>query len=130
MLITLRRIEPEIPESFPKNYFCQLVYEDNVLTGTQKFTDFDENVIEEKFVLPLLFSSIVKVEVWTAEDEPTLWARAEINLEKDIETALISEASEGALPLADSDTTLTYRLQLQGIGFSTWLKNIIEMKEL
>jgi hypothetical protein len=25
---------------------------------------------------------------------------------------------------------LTYRLQLQGIGFSTWLKNIIEMKEL
>lgn len=61
LLITLRRIEPEIPESFPKNYFCQLVYEDNVLTGTQKFTDFDENVIEEKFVLPLLFSSIVKV---------------------------------------------------------------------
>ena len=99
-----------------------------MLTGTQKFTDFDENVIEEKFVLPLLFSSIVKVEVWTAEDEPTLWARAEINLEKDIETALISEASEGALPLSDSDITLTYRLQLQGIGFSTWLKNIIEMK--
>lgn len=32
-----------------------------MLTGTQKFTDFDENVIEEKFVLPLLFSSIVKV---------------------------------------------------------------------
>lgn len=52
------------------------MYEDTVLTGTQKFTDFDENVIEEKFVLPLLFASIVKVEVWTAEDEPTMWARA------------------------------------------------------
>lgn len=41
-------------------------------------------------MLPLLFSSAVKVEIWTAEDEPTLWARAEINLERDIETALVS----------------------------------------
>jgi len=90
LLITLKRIEPEIPEGFPKNYFCQLVYEDTTLTGSQKFTDFDDNVIEEKFVLPLLFSSAVKVEIWTAEDEPALWARAEINLERDIETALVS----------------------------------------
>jgi len=52
-----------------------LVYEDNILSGTHKFTDFDENVIEEKFVLPLLFSSVVKVEIWTAEEEPTLWGR-------------------------------------------------------
>ena len=84
ILITLKRIEPEVPEGFPKNYFCQIAYEDTLFTGTQKFTDFDENVIEEKFVLPLLFSSTVKVEVWTAEEEPSLWSKAEIDLEKDI----------------------------------------------
>lgn len=36
----------EIPEGFPKNYNVQIVYEDVVVTGNQKFTDFDENVIE------------------------------------------------------------------------------------
>lgn len=41
LLVTLKKIEPEVPENFPKNYFCQLSYEDTVLTGTQKFTDFD-----------------------------------------------------------------------------------------
>lgn len=41
LLITLQKILPDVPEDFPKNYFCQLVYEDTVLTGTQKFTDFD-----------------------------------------------------------------------------------------
>lgn len=41
LLITLRKIEPEVPENFPKNYFCQLAYEDTLLTGSQKFTDFD-----------------------------------------------------------------------------------------
>lgn len=86
-------------------------------------------MIEEKFLLPLLFSSIVKVELWTAEEDPTLWNRTEINLEKDIEIALISEVCDGVLNIS-SETKLTYRLQLQGIGFSTWLKNIIEMKEL
>lgn len=95
LLITLHKIEPDVPEHFPKNYFCQLVYEDTQLTGSQKFTDFDENVVEEKFVLPLLFASIVKVEVWSAEEEPVLWAKAEINLEKDIESAIISDACEG-----------------------------------
>lgn len=25
---------------------------------------------------------------------------------------------------------MSYRLQLQGIGFSTWLKNVVEMREL
>lgn len=130
LLITLKKIEPEVPEDFPKNYFCQLVYEDTLLTGSQKFTDFDENVVEEKFVVPLLFSSSVKVEVWSAEEEPVLWTRTEISLERDIEAALISEACEGELPLGESDSKLTYRLQLQGIGFSTWLKNIVEMRDL
>lgn len=76
LLITLKKIEPEMPEDFPKNYFCQLVYEDTLLTGSQKFTDFDENVVEEKFVVPLLFSNVVKVEVWSAEEEPVLFSRS------------------------------------------------------
>jgi hypothetical protein len=38
-----------------------MIYEDVVVTGNQKFTDFDENVIDEKFIIPLLFSTIVKV---------------------------------------------------------------------
>ncbi len=53
-------------------------------------------------MVPLLFSSIVKVEIWSAEEEPALWTKAEINLEKDIESAMISEACEGALPLGKS----------------------------
>jgi hypothetical protein len=129
LLITLQKILPDVPEDFPKNYFCQLVYEDTVLTGTQKFTDFDENLIEEKFVLPLLFSNSIKVELWSAEEDPILYARSDINLEKDIETALISEACEGEL-FVKGETTLSYRLQLQGIGFSTWLRNITEVREL
>jgi hypothetical protein len=46
-------------------------------------------VVEEKFVVPLLFSSTIRVEVWSAEEEPVLWTKAEIDLEKDIEAALI-----------------------------------------
>ncbi len=46
-------------------------------------------------MVPLLFSSVVKVEIWSAEEEPVLWAKTEINLEKDIEAALITEACEG-----------------------------------
>jgi hypothetical protein len=34
------------------------------------------------------------------------------------------------LGLSEGNISLTYRLQLQGIGFSTWLRNIIEMREL
>jgi hypothetical protein len=60
-LLTLGKIEPEVPENWPKNYYCQVVYEDALLTGNQKFTDFDENIIEEKFVLPLLFASTAKI---------------------------------------------------------------------
>jgi hypothetical protein len=51
-----------------------------VLTGNQKFIDFDENIIEEKFVLPLLFSTIIHVEIWVAEDDPSLFDKGEINL--------------------------------------------------
>jgi hypothetical protein len=32
-----------------------------VVTGNQKFLDFDENVIEEKFIIPLLTSSKARV---------------------------------------------------------------------
>ncbi len=40
LLITLRRIEPEIPESFPKNYFCQLVYEGQRADGYSEIHGF------------------------------------------------------------------------------------------
>ncbi len=46
-----------------------------MLTGNQKFVDFDENIIEEKFVLPLLFSTVVRVEVWATEEEAVLFDR-------------------------------------------------------
>ena len=36
----------------------------------------------------------------------------------------------GQLQLSTSQATLSYRLQLQGIGFSTWLRNIAEMRSL
>ena len=51
-----------------------------MITGNQKFTDFDENVIEEKFIIPLLTSSKAKVEVWTAEEEPVLFDKLQIEL--------------------------------------------------
>ena len=43
--LILNKFEPEIPESFPKNYTIQIVYEDGNFTGNQKFIDFDENII-------------------------------------------------------------------------------------
>lgn len=85
----MSKIVPELPEGFPKNYNVQIVYEDVVVTGNQKFVDFDENSIDEKFILPLLESEIAKFEVWTAEDEPVLFDKAVINLEKDLENALV-----------------------------------------
>jgi hypothetical protein len=51
-----------------------------LVTGNQKFLDFDENVIEEKFIFPLLTSSKAKVEVWTAEEEPVLFDSIQIEL--------------------------------------------------
>lgn len=63
----MQKIEPSVPENFPKNYFLQLSYEDVVVTGNHKYVDFDENLIEEKFIIPLLTSSKAKLEIWTAE---------------------------------------------------------------
>lgn len=45
----------------------QIVYEDITVTGNQKFLDFDENIIDERFILPLLSSEQAKLEVWIAE---------------------------------------------------------------
>lgn len=56
IIILVSKILPEIPESFPKNYNIQITYEDVVVTGNQKFTDFDENNIDDKLILPLLSS--------------------------------------------------------------------------
>ena len=46
----------------------QIIYEDVNQSGNQKFVDFDENIIDEKFVLPLLNSTIVKIEVMIADE--------------------------------------------------------------
>ena len=65
IVISVVKIMPEVPEGFPKNYNVQLSYEDVMLTGNQKFVDFDENIIDEKFIVPLLTSETAKIEVWT-----------------------------------------------------------------
>lgn len=56
IIISVSKILPEIPENFPKNYNIQIVYEDVTVTGNQKFVDFDENIVDERFILPLLSS--------------------------------------------------------------------------
>ena len=50
------------------------------MTGNQKFTDFDENVIDEKIILPLLSSESAKFELWAAEEEPSLFDKGNIDL--------------------------------------------------
>lgn len=80
IFISASKILPEIPEGFPKNYNVQIVYEDVIVTGNQKFVDFDENIIDEKFILPLLESETAKFEIWVAEDEPSLYDKAIINI--------------------------------------------------
>ena len=45
-----------MPEGFPKNYHIQITYEDVTVTGNQKFVDFDQNIVDERFILPLLSS--------------------------------------------------------------------------
>lgn len=79
---------PEIPEGFPKNYNIQIVYEDVTVAGNQKFVDFDENSVDERFILPLLSSETAKMELWIAEEEPSLYDKAIVNLEIDVETAM------------------------------------------
>lgn len=73
IVISVGKILPEIPENFPKNYHIQVLYEDVLITGNQKFVDFDENIIDEKFILPLLSSETIKIEIWAAEVEPSLF---------------------------------------------------------
>lgn len=63
--VSVAKVLPEIPESFPKNYNVQITYEDVVMTGNQKFVDFDENNIDDKLILPLLSSETAKLEIWT-----------------------------------------------------------------
>ena len=46
IVLTMQKIEPSVPENFPKNYFLQLSYEDVVVTGNHKYVDFDENLID------------------------------------------------------------------------------------
>jgi hypothetical protein len=44
---------------------------------------------------------------------------------------MISDSYEGEITFVKlPDIQVTYRLQIQGIGFSSWLKNISEMREL
>ena len=100
IMLTVGKIEPEIPENFPKNYFVQIVYEDVNLSGNQKFVDFDENVIDEKFVLPLLGSSVVRMEIMIDDENqqkaPTMFDRVELDLEREIPMALKKDKHEGS----------------------------------
>lgn len=122
---------PEIPEGFPKNYNIQIVYEDVTVAGNQKFVDFDENSVDERFILPLLSSETAKMELWIAEEEPSLYDKAIVNLEIDVETAMSDHNYANKIPLeANSSLSVSYRVQLQGIGFNAWLKNLRSMREL
>ena len=58
------------------------------MTGNQKFVDFDENIIDEKIILPLLSSETARFELWVAEEQPSLFDKGTINLEHDIQKAL------------------------------------------
>jgi hypothetical protein len=42
ILLVVNRINPHLPEDFPKNFEFVLNYVDIVLTGNQKFLDFGE----------------------------------------------------------------------------------------
>lgn len=56
IIVSISKILPQMPEGFPKNYHIQITYEDVTVTGNQKFVDFDQNIVDERFILPLLSS--------------------------------------------------------------------------
>lgn len=72
IMLILLKISPEVPKNFPKNYCCKVVYEDEVHTGNHKLLDFEDTIINDKFILPLLLTTTVRVEIWTVEEEATL----------------------------------------------------------
>jgi len=79
-------------------------------------------------VVPLLESNstIIKIEVWGAEQTRSLFDYAEINLESEVENALETKKvfNQQVKLQANSDFELSYSINLQGIGFESWLKNL------
>lgn len=42
VLVALKKVSPNLPSTFPKNFEFVLSYGDIILTGNQKFLDFED----------------------------------------------------------------------------------------
>lgn len=64
VLVALKKVSPTLPTEFPKNFEFVLNYGDIVLTGNQKFLDFEDQAdLNEKFIVPPLESGSQKIKI-------------------------------------------------------------------